>query len=503
MTIETEIARVQYIAAAGTTVFSIPFVFDKTSDISVWMTLSGADPDPVADLLPSSSYVVSGSGFETPSGQRFITLDSTAFPTGAADGSTWTIERTMPYTRSTDFKVKGNFTSSNLDEEFDRAFAAVQQLNMKMEKLSVLYADNEILDSAGGDNRLPKLSANTGAGIPVWTTNSSGELIEGTIAESAGCSTLRSELASQVSGADGAGSVGFYDTVAAEGKTVRQIITELQSASPSSSFPVGFMGGYGGTTAPTGWVICDGGTIGNAASNATNRANSDTQSLFEFIWDSTSSDPEWAILYDSAGNSVSRGTSASADFASNHAISLPQAPGRAWGIKGQASISKTVTNVDTATDQLTIDSTGLFAFGIPITIASTATLPNPLVASTTYYVGIASSTEIVLYANEQDAVTGTAASRIDITTAGTGTITITYAQTDRKMFEYGGHESVLLDTDNMPEHDHTFSHSSGSGSVPGSGGSAPNYTSPTHTEGGSTSFSSLPPTLYTNMIMKL
>lgn len=65
----------------------------------------------------------------------------------------------------------------------------------------------------------------------------------------------------------------------------------------------------------TGWVKINGQTIGNAISGATGRANSDTQSLFVYLWTNCSQ----AHCPVSSG---SRGASALADFNANFTIQL-------------------------------------------------------------------------------------------------------------------------------------------------------------------------------------
>ena len=89
---------------------------------------------------------------------------------------------------------------------------------------------------------------------------------------------------------------------------------------------VGGILAYIGSSAPTGWLFCDGLTIGNGSSGATSRANDDTQALFTLIWQSTSN--AQFQLQDSSGSSVARGASATADFSSNHRIPLPDLRGR-------------------------------------------------------------------------------------------------------------------------------------------------------------------------------
>jgi len=75
-----------------------------------------------------------------------------------------------------------------------------------------------------------------------------------------------------------------------------------------------------GTGTHSGFVRVNGRTIGSATSGATERANADTQALYEHVWTNFSND-----LCAVAGG---RGGSAAADFAANKAIALPDARGR-------------------------------------------------------------------------------------------------------------------------------------------------------------------------------
>lgn len=68
-----------------------------------------------------------------------------------------------------------------------------------------------------------------------------------------------------------------------------------------------------GTGSHAGWVRANGQTIGAAASGATERANSDCQALFEYLWNADST------LAVSGG----RGGNATSDWAANKRIALP------------------------------------------------------------------------------------------------------------------------------------------------------------------------------------
>lgn len=77
---------------------------------------------------------------------------------------------------------------------------------------------------------------------------------------------------------------------------------------------------YIGATAPEGWTVLDGRTIGKAGSGATNRANNDTEALFTLLWNSLA-DAQAAV-------SGGRGASAAADFAAGKTIAVPDCRGR-------------------------------------------------------------------------------------------------------------------------------------------------------------------------------
>jgi len=74
-----------------------------------------------------------------------------------------------------------------------------------------------------------------------------------------------------------------------------------------------------GTGALSGFVRSNGRTIGSATSGATERANADCQTLFEYLW---TEDTNLTV-------STGRGASAAADWSANKTIALPDWRGRA------------------------------------------------------------------------------------------------------------------------------------------------------------------------------
>jgi hypothetical protein len=86
------------------------------------------------------------------------------------------------------------------------------------------------------------------------------------------------------------------------------------------SVPVGALAPLRSKTAPTGWLIEDGKTIGSASSGATGRANADTQDLFVHLW--TQFTNTELPIQDSTGAASTRGGSAASDFAANKRMPL-------------------------------------------------------------------------------------------------------------------------------------------------------------------------------------
>jgi microcystin-dependent protein len=83
------------------------------------------------------------------------------------------------------------------------------------------------------------------------------------------------------------------------------------------------------TAADDGWVMMNDGSIGDASSSATTRANADTEDLFTLLWNNVS-DTYCPV-------SSGRGGSAAADFAAHKTLTLPKALGRAMAGAGSGS----------------------------------------------------------------------------------------------------------------------------------------------------------------------
>jgi hypothetical protein len=92
------------------------------------------------------------------------------------------------------------------------------------------------------------------------------------------------------------------------------------SVDPTTIIQTGSVQAYYGTGTRSGYVRLNGRTIGSATSGATERANSDAQQLFEYLWNTDST------LTVSGG----RGVSANADWLANKTLTLPDARNRVF-----------------------------------------------------------------------------------------------------------------------------------------------------------------------------
>lgn len=140
---------------------------------------------------------------------------------------------------------------------------------------------------------------------------------------------------------------GTSDTLQSGIGKINDNFTEVYAA----IIQTGMMIDYFGTTAPSGWVFAAGGTIGNASSGATVRANSDTQNLFILLWN--------AVSNTYAPVSGGRGGSAAADFAANKTITLPDFKGRVSVGLNSSSVTFDQLGKTTGNEQVTLSEANL------------------------------------------------------------------------------------------------------------------------------------------------
>lgn len=436
--------RVQFTASAGQTNFLYPFLIFEASDLLVFQTPVGDTPNDQEDILVLSiDYLVTGVG-DQEGGTVILNVPATA-------GDIITIESNVQQTQDVDFQVGGKFQAATINRVIDKLTILVQQNNSLLNDRGLVYDATDPLDQSTdrGDNRLPQLPANTGAGIPLWTKNSNGDLIAGVCQENPDCSTLRTELSSTDPVTNGASIVGYFDPVAVTQTTVKLALDGLLNTVFSDIFTTGDIKWTYKIVADSGFVLLDDGSIGSAASGATTRANADTNFLFAVLWDNISD----TFCPVSGG----RGANAAADFAANKNIRLPQVLGRTMGILGQSTFTETFTG-DSGTDELTIvasaTSTSFLEnifVGTKFQVSSSGTLPSPLLPATDFFVTAISGSAFKVSTNTANAVLGTF---IDILTNGTGTHTVDLEFDSRSLAQPLGEQVHLISTVESAAHNH-------------------------------------------------
>jgi len=266
---------------------------------------------------------------------------------------------------------------------------------------------------------------------------------------------------------------------------------------------------------PFGWVTMNDGTIGNASSNATTRANIDTWPLFSLLWnnfkayDSGSNSNPIAQIYTSASAATNYGATAIADFNANKQLNLTKMMGKLiMGTVPLSSLlspySQTVTASNSAGSLAFTGSTsGLFT-GQSVAFVSTATLPDAIVANAIYYMIIISPTVFELATSYVNALSGTAIAYGS--TSGSGTITAEF-NIDGSLV--GGGTNTLTQGNlpasfnmTLPSTTLTNLPSTGAQTLIGiTGGGNTGLTATI--SGGSTPFNIIPPVVFNNFYMKL
>lgn len=266
----------------------------------------------------TTGFTVSGIGSRTGG--------TVTFAIAPADGVDILIFRQVARSRDTDYQYGGDLRDEVLDDDFDRIWMTLQDDSELLtrgvrvpvgESVSELPAaasrvDKVLTFGPGGAIVLVDIAAFTGGGIV--------ELVPGD--GSVTMVKLSAEVADLVNGAlqrsggkmDGKIILDGDATLALHPTSKQQLDAGLLLVCPPGSIkPMARL------TAPSGWLLIDGKTIGNAASGATARANADTWLLFEQVW----AFPSVSVpIFDSAGAPSTRGVSAAADFAAGKRLAL-------------------------------------------------------------------------------------------------------------------------------------------------------------------------------------
>lgn len=266
----------------------------------------------------TTGFTVSGIGSRTGG--------TVTFSVAPASGTAILIVREVVRKRDTDYQYSGDLREEALDDDLDRIWMTLQEdgelvdrgvrvpVGETLSELPVAASrvDKVLTFGAGGAIALVDIAAFSGGGVVelvpadgsialVKLTTAVQNLINGALQRSGGILT---------------GPVGLAGDATDD---LHPVSKQQFDAGLLLVCPPGSIKSMARLAAPSGWLLIDGGTIGNAASGATARANADTWLLFEQVW----AFPAASVpIFDSVGVASVRGASAAADFAANKRLSL-------------------------------------------------------------------------------------------------------------------------------------------------------------------------------------
>lgn len=205
----------QYTGDGVETDFIYNFLILHSSDIVVYVTPNGQSANPVADLVPASSYTVTG--------VNNVNGGLVQFDVAPANNSIITLVRNMQLEIETDFSSAQNFNGANLDTAFKRVTMMMQQLqgNFNVNGTPGLqdgtvgslsrclqYVVNTYLPNAE-PNTLPML---TDEDNQVWVSQNGGIAVT-QLFTGGDANALQILLANNDPVTNGAALIGYYDTI--------------------------------------------------------------------------------------------------------------------------------------------------------------------------------------------------------------------------------------------------------------------------------------------------
>ena len=270
-------------------------------------------------------------------------------------------------------------------------------------------------------------------------------------------------------------------------------VTALGIASKQYADAVGFTTGDVKlslkTTADMGFVLMNDGSIGDATSGATTRANADTSALFTLLW--TNVIDQWAPV------SSGRGGSAAADYAAHKTLTLSKALGRALAGVGTGTTTETITGVTASANAVTVASNNTrWVTGMPVTVSGASGFAGLVNGS--FFIIRMSSTSIKIATTLANAQNGTV-----VTVTGTGNATFTTTFATRALGESGGEDAHASSSTELLAHTHASANQDST--TPGGGfGAASGANGGTSGSfGGNVAMNILQPSLFLNVMIKL
>ena len=280
-----------------------------------------AFPFPVLD---AESLVVTFDGGEAAS--HGVSLAGSAGGTVTFDdpppaGALVTLYRRTTIARATDFIPAGEFRAAAINEELDRLTMIAQEIDLRGRVALRASASDAALDMVlpPAGERANRVLGFDSEGRPNVSTPSAETAAE--LQGIADAAVAARDAAEGYAGdaAAAAASVSLPVATAQDAGKLLQVNAAGDGYELGGGFPVGTVAATISTSAPPGWLLLDGSTLGDAGSGA-DHAEAGYEALF-------------ALLYHSLANaeapvSGGRGASAAADWAAGKRITLPDLRGR-------------------------------------------------------------------------------------------------------------------------------------------------------------------------------
>ena len=330
----------------------------------------------------------------------------------------------------------------------------------------------------------------------------------------------------------------------------KTLLTQLQASLPGVITP------YGGRSAPTGWLLCDGTAVsrstyaalfGVIAPSAVFTVTIASPGVFSktahglvagdrlhftttgalptglstntdyYVISSGLTVDAFKVALSPGGAAINTSGSQSGVhtyYVSNFGkgdgsttFNVPDLRSKApLGLGATSNITVVVeaASVDTTADTFAVPDSIFPLQGQPVTLTSTGTLPAGLSLATTYYIIRVDSTHVAFATTQVNADAATPV-KINITDQGTGVHSILYALSARTVVgQMGGEETHGLAAPELAAHTHTItSESGGVGNAgPSANGNTPGVALTTNANSGDTQHNNLQPYMVINYIIK-
>lgn len=236
----------------------------------------------------------------------------------------------------------------------------------------------------------------------------------------------------------------------------------------STIVPTGSILPYGGSSAPTNFLLCDGSTVSRST---------------------------YATLFGVIGTTFGAGNGSTT-------FGLPDMRGRT--VVGVGTGTKVATVSSRATDTLTV--TGItsaanneFQTGQAVTYHTTGSVMTGLTNDTVYYVIRVTNTTFKVASSLANAQNGT---QVSLSSDGTGTHTFTQTLTARTLGDTGGEENHAMSSTELLAHSHTAHFQSGSTSQAGASAMNNTQDGSTGSTGGNAAMNAMQPFVALNYIIR-